>query len=153
MKVIEGRLCDVYPSNESHYSSINNIQLINGMFTTYTTLGEIIVVELNNALDFTDILEYGWLCTNQTRENGVDINEIIIKNKKSSSFDVNFVEEGISILLQMNKPTSYILMRHSTDEDFNECRHVVLISYNECNQYNNEMDLSFPKSGQILCCP
>ena len=76
MEEIEGRLYDVYSFNEGHYTPMKKIQLINGMFSLFTSLGETIVVELNNALDFTNTMGHSLLCTNQARENGVKINDI-----------------------------------------------------------------------------
>ena len=58
---------------------------------------------------------------------------------------MNFVEEGTSVPLQMNMPTSYISMRYPTDEELNECRDVELTSYNGWNPYNDEMNISLVK--------
>ena len=81
------------------------------------------------------------LYTNQARENGVKINDVIIKYNEPSRFDMNFVEEGTSILLPMNKLTPYISMRYSTYDKLNERRHVELASYNEWNTYNDEINI------------
>ena len=58
---------------------------------------------------------------------------------------MKFVEEGTSIPLQMNMPTSYISMRYPTDEELNEYRDVELTSYNGWNPYNVEMNISLVK--------
>ena len=120
---------------------MKNFQLINGIFSTFTALRQTIVVELNNALDYTDTMEYSLLCTNKARENGVEINDVPIKYNESSRFDVNFAEEGIYVLLQMNEPISYIAMRYPMDEELNECRHVELTIYKEWNIFNDEMNI------------
>ena len=129
---------------------MKKIQLINGIFTTYTALGETIVVKLNNALDLTDTMEHSSLCTDQVKEYGVEIDDVPTKYKESSIFDVNFVEEGPYVPLQINGPTSYTPIKYSMDEKLNECRHIELTSYNKWNQYNDEINILFLRSGQIL---
>ena len=153
MKVIEYGSCGVYPFNEGHYTPMKKFQVINEMFSIDTSLGERIVEELNNDLDFTDTVKHSLLCTNEAKGNGVEINDVPIRYKESSRFDVKFVQKGTSVPLQMNGPTSYIPMRHSTGKELNKCRYVELTSYNEWNPYNDEMNISFLKSGQILSDP
>ena len=101
------------------------------MFSIDTALGEIIVVELNNALDFTDTMEHSLLYTSQARDNGVEINDVPTKFKELSRFDVKFVEEGTSVLLQRNEPTPYIPIKYPMCEKLNECICVELTSYND----------------------
>ena len=64
MEVIEGRSCDIYSLNEGRYTPMKKIQFIKTIFSTDTNLGEIIIVELNNTLDFTDTMEHSLLYTN-----------------------------------------------------------------------------------------
>jgi len=58
--IVEGSSCDVYPFNDSHYDSIKSIELINVIFATETITSESIIVELNQALNFTGFNQKYW---------------------------------------------------------------------------------------------
>ena len=67
IEIVEGSSCDVYPFNDSHYDSIKSIELINVIFMTETITSEPITVKLNQALNFTESMNYSLICVNQTR--------------------------------------------------------------------------------------
>ena len=117
IEVIEDRSCDFHPLNEDYYTLMKKIQYVHGMLSTYSTLVELMSIKLTNALDFTDTMENNVLCTNQTRENRVEINNVPTKQNDSSKFDVNFVEEKMYAPLQMNGPTPYTLMIYPTKKN------------------------------------
>ena len=142
LETIDGRSCDVYPFNESHYDPMKKVQLINGAFTSETIDGESIVVELNHALDFTKSMEHTLLCTNQARDNGVLIEDTPPQYSPSSVFGLQFPEEDIFLPLQEHGPTAYIPMRYPTDEELATCRHVELTNYDDWVPYRDTHNIS-----------
>ena len=61
--IFEGRICNVQPFNDS-YEPMKGIKTTNAAFAYDTDQGETYILEVNQALDFSDTMKHSLLCTN-----------------------------------------------------------------------------------------
>lgn len=121
IEIIEGSSCDVHPFYDSHCNLIKSVGLINGIFATYTITGETIIVELNQALDFTKVICYSLLYVNQARYNRVIVDDVPKEydNFRLSTFSITspmeYENDIIEAPLHNKGLTSYINMIHHSD--------------------------------------
>ena len=126
-EVFEGRSCTVHPFNDS-YSPMTNVNTVNAYFAYDTEEGETFILHVNQALDFTDTMEHGLLCVNQSRIHGVVVDDVpqFLDYYKRSTHSVYFPTEDIRLPLQMDGPTSFLPVRYPTDEEMEFCPHLHL---------------------------
>ena len=127
LETFEGRSCNVQPFNDS-YSPMTNIQTVNACFAYDSSDGQTFILEVNQALNFTDTMEHSLLCTNQARSHGVVMDDvpIFLDSHGTSSHSVHFPAEGITMSLDMHGPISYLPVRYPTDDEIENCLHLEL---------------------------
>ena len=127
LEIFEGRSCNVQPFNDS-YQPMQNIMTANAAFAYDTDDGQTFILEVNQALDFTDSMEHSLLCVNQTRIHGVVVDDIppLLDLQNRSTHSVHFPLEDIRMPLSLHGPVSYLPVRHPTDQELNECIHLEL---------------------------
>ena len=125
LSIVEGTECTVHAFNDS-YAPMHGVKTVNGAIAVDTDDGNIYILHINNALDFTSSMEHSLLCTNQARYQGIIINDIPKLLSSVSTQDIIFPDDGITIPLHMNGPVPYINMRYPTDFDLTEGTHIHL---------------------------
>ena len=80
MSVVDGSLCTVHAFNDS-YSPLEGIQTVNGAFAVDSPEGELYILHVSNALDFTSTMDNSLLCTNQARYQGVLVDKRNVNGK------------------------------------------------------------------------
>ena len=125
--IFEGRVCNVQPFNDS-YEPMKGIKTTNAAFAYDTEQGETYILEVNQALDFSDSMEHSLLCPNQSRYHGVVIDDIppFLDFHQRSTHSVYFPTEDIRLPLALNGPISYLPVRYPTDEEMDTCVHLQL---------------------------
>ena len=113
---LDGRTCDVKGFYDS-YGSINNVGYVNVMYKYCDEGGHEYLLELNQALDFTETIRHSILCTNQARHNGVIVNDIPRIIDKKSPQCITFLSHNISLPLSMKGPVPIITVSKSKKED------------------------------------
>ena len=71
-------------------------------------------------------MEHSLLCTNQARYQGLIINDVPRLLSATSTQDMVFPNDDISISLHMNGPVPFINMRYLSDDDLAEGMHIHL---------------------------
>ena len=124
LEVFHGRSCNVQPFNDS-YSPMTNVATANACFAFDTTEGQTYILEVNQALDFTDSMEHSLLCSNQARSHGVIVDDVpqFLDYFSRSTHSIQFPAEDVSLHLDMHGPVSYLPVRYPTDEELEECTH------------------------------
>ena len=127
LEVFDGRSCNVQPFNDS-YTPMTNIQTVNACFAFDSSDGRTFILEVNQALDFTDTMEHSLLCTNQARIHGVVVEDIppFLDMQGTSSHSVHFPANDITLPLDMHGPISYLPVRYPTDDELEHCLHLEL---------------------------
>ena len=75
MEIYHGKSCVVMPFHDS-YKSMKNVQTVNAAYAYDTNDGNTVILRINQALNFSDGMENALLCPNQTRINGIVIDDI-----------------------------------------------------------------------------
>ena len=101
--IIEGRRCEVKGFHDS-YGSISNVSYVNVVYKYQDNSGQEFLLEVNQALDFTNSMTHSILCTNQARHNGVLIHDIPRVIDKDSNQCISFPDEGVTLPLLMHGP-------------------------------------------------
>jgi hypothetical protein len=126
-EVFLGRTCNVQPFNDS-YAPMKDICTVNACVAHDTKDGRTFILEINQALDFTDTMEHSLLCTNQCRAHGVIIDDVptFLDRKGNSTHSIIFEPENVSLPLELHGPVSYLPVRYPTEEELETCQHLEL---------------------------
>ena len=129
LEVYEGQLCNVMPFNDT-YSAIKGVRTVNAAYAHDSDDGTTYLLEVNQALDFSDSMYHALLCPNQARMNGVIIEDCprMLDHTGKSSHSVYFPKEDIRLPLQMKFPISYLPVRRPTSEELDTCQILTLTS-------------------------
>jgi hypothetical protein len=100
--------------------------------------GEVIVLIINQALYFGDALSNVLLNPNQLQLNNITVDYVPkhLSTKLTHSIIIN--EENFTIPLKLNGIISYFNARTPTNDEINNCSHIILTSLNEWNPYSTE---------------
>lgn len=128
-EVYEGQSCNVYPFNDS-YAPMKNIKTVNAAFAYDTDDGQTFILNVNQALDFSDTMKHSLLCPNQARVNGVVIEDCpkFLDPTNISTFSVYFPDVQVRLPLQSSFPTSYLHVRRPTQNELATCLDLDLTS-------------------------
>ena len=74
-ETFSGRTCNVQPFNDS-YSPMLDIKTVNAAFAYDSDDGMTYILNVNQALDFTNTMVHSLLCPNQARMNGMVIDDV-----------------------------------------------------------------------------
>ena len=111
---IEGTSYNVSPFSGPLF---NNISMVNGIMATDREDGQDgYILEINNALDFTNAMEHSLLCPMQARLNGVKINDVPSSLDPTSTQSVVF-PDGSGIPIHHHGPIPYINIWYPTQDD------------------------------------
>ena len=127
LEIFEGRSCNVHPFNDS-YKPMKNVLTANAAFAYYTNDGQTYIINVNQALDFSESMEHSLLCPNQSRVHGVVIDDILtfLDYYNKSTHSVYFPNEDVRLPILLNGPVSYLPVRYPTDEEMDQCLHLDL---------------------------
>ena len=126
-EVFEGRMCNVQPFHDS-YQPMQNVLSVNSSFAFDTEDGQTFVLDVNQALDFSDSMENSLLCTNQVRCHGVVVDDcpIFLDQLNRSTHSVYFPNQDVRLPLSMKGPISYLPVRYPSEEEMEFCQHLEL---------------------------
>ncbi len=126
-EVFQGRSCNVQPFHDS-YSPMKNVNTINASFAHDTNDGKTYIIEVNQALDFTDSMEHSLLCTNQARIHGVIVDDVprLLDPTNRSTHSIQFPKQQVTLPLSLFGPVSYLPVRFPNDEEMNFCERLEL---------------------------
>ena len=129
LEMLEGQYSTVYPFNES-YSPMQEVETVHAAFAVDTKLGPTYILKINQALNFTASMTDLLLCTNQSRANGLIIDDILpaFDRSKKSSFLIFDPDKQIRLPLQNRGPIPHLEVRYPTDDDFERCEEIELTS-------------------------
>ena len=127
LEVFHGRTCNVQPFNDS-YAPMKNISTVNACVAHDTKDGQTFILEINQALDFTETMQHSLLCTNQCRSHGVIIDDVptFLDRTGRSTHSIIFEDENISLPLELHGPVSYLPVRYPSEEEIESCQHLEL---------------------------
>ena len=91
---IEGRKCEVKGFHDS-YRFINNLSYLDVLYKYQDGSGQEYLLEVNQALDFTESMTHSILCPNQDQYNGVLIHDVPMLIDQNSDQCISFPENGI----------------------------------------------------------
>ena len=96
LEVYEGQLCNIMPFNDT-YTPLQDINSVNAAFAYDTDKGTTYILNVNQALDFSESMTHSLLCPNQARMNGIVIEDRprILDNHGRSTHSIYFPEENI----------------------------------------------------------
>ena len=122
LEVYEGKLCNVMPFNDS-YAPLKDIKTVNATFAYDSDDGMTYILNVNQALDFSQSMEHSLLCPNQARLNGVGIEDCprILDFYGKSTHSIYFPEEDLRLPLLMKFPVSFLPVRRPTPEELDNC--------------------------------
>jgi hypothetical protein len=126
-ETFQGRSCNVQPFHDS-YSPMKNVNTINASFAHDTNDGKTYIIEVNQALDFTDSMEHSLLCTNQARIHGVIVDDVpkLLDPSNRSTHSIQFPKQQVTLPLSLFGPVSYLPVRFPNDEEMNFCERLEL---------------------------
>ena len=129
VEYLEGRSCTVHPFNDT-YTPRSNVKLCNAVFAYDSEDGKVLLLKINQCLDFTREMQHSLFSTNQVRSNGIIVDDVpaIIDVRNKSRQAIILPEEGITLPLLMNGPVAYIPIRKPTDSEMENCRVIELTS-------------------------
>ena len=113
---ILGRVCEVKGFHDS-YNTISNVSYVNVFYKYHDKYGQEYLLEVNQALDFTETMTNSILCTNQARHNGVIVNDIPKIIDHNSPQCITFPESGVHLPLQMRGPVPILPISKPNDLD------------------------------------
>ena len=142
LEVLEGQSCTVFPFNDS-YAPMKEVQVVNAAFAVDATDGNSYVVKINQCLDFRSTMEHSLLCTNQSRANGLIINDIPPEynvHHADDDFSIYCPVSEVNLELANKGPIPHLNVRFPTDHDLSNCMHLDLTSYvKEWDPYKGEI--------------
>ena len=96
LEVYEGHLCNVLPFNY-HYTPLRDIKTVDAAFAYDSDDGDTYILNVNQALDFSESMTHSLLCPNQARMNGVVIEDCprILEYHGRSTHSIYFLEENV----------------------------------------------------------
>ena len=129
METLEGQHCTVYPFNDS-YSPMERVETVNAAFAVDTESGPTYILRVNQALNFTSSMTNSLLCTNQSRANGIIIDDIPPAFDKlgKSTFSIYDPDKQIRLPLQNRGPIPHLNVRYPTNDDLERCEEIQLTS-------------------------
>jgi len=90
----------------------------------YDTIdGETYILDINQALDFTETMEKSLICTNQAIAHGVNIEDVPEFFDNNSGHSIYFPGDAVELPLQIHGPVSYLPVSYPTDEELTSCQH------------------------------
>ena len=118
LEVYEGQMCNVMPFNDS-YTPMKNIRTVNAAFAYDSEDGQTYILHVNQALDFSQTMEHSLLCPNQSRMNGVVVDDCpkALDFHGHSTHSIYFPESDLRIPLSLRFPTSFLPVRRPTQEE------------------------------------
>ena len=127
IETFAGRTCNVQPFNDT-YESMKNIKTVNAAFAYDNDEGQTYILEINQALDFSKSMEHSLLCPNQARVHGTIISDVpkFLDSTNTSTHSVTPASTNVEIPLSMYGPISYIPVRYPSDEELDQCEHLIL---------------------------
>ena len=136
---IDGVSYNVSPFNGP---AITGITMINGAVAVDREDGQGgYILELNNALNFTDSMEHSLLCPMQARENDVIIDDRPKRFAPNSTQSINF-PSGDSIPIYFHGPIPYFHMRYPTRYDLDTYQWLSLTSSGTWAPYDQDFNVS-----------
>ena len=122
LEVFHGSLCQVQPFHDG-YDAMMNIQTVNAAFAHDMEDGRAIIINVNQALDFTEGMEHSLLCPNQARMNGVIVDDVpkFLDHRKDSQHAIVFPDSDIVVPLSMMGPISYLPVRYPSAYELDTC--------------------------------
>jgi hypothetical protein len=107
---------------------MKNVNTINASFAHDTNDGRTYIIEVNQALDFTDSMENSLLCTNQARVHGVIVDDVpkLLDPTNKSTHSIQFPKEQVTLPLSLFGPVSYLPVRFPSDEEMDFCKRLEL---------------------------
>ena len=129
METYEGKQCTVYPFNDT-LASMKNIETVNAAFAFDGDEGRVFILNVNQALNFSDTMEHSLLCPNQARINGVVVDDIPphLDYHQRTTHSIWIPERDISLPLDLHGPISYLRVRYPNEEDLDFGEYVDLTS-------------------------
>jgi hypothetical protein len=126
-EIFHGRSCNVQPFHDS-YSPMKNVNTVNASFAHDTEDGKTFIIEVNQALDFTDSMEHSLLCTNQARIHGVIVDDVpkFLDASNRSTHSIQFPVQQVTLPLSLFGPVSYLPVRYPNDEEMDFCQRLEL---------------------------
>ena len=124
LEVFSGRTCNVQPFNDS-YTPMRDIYTVNAAFAYDTDNGRTYILNVNQALDFTQSMEHSLLCPNQARVNGVVVSDVpkFLDATGTSTHSIKLPSGNIEMPLHTYGPISYLPVRCPSEEELEECEH------------------------------
>lgn len=118
--VHEGMTSNVSPFHDS-YAPMQNVKFANACFAYDAEDGKTYILHHYYGLDFTHNMNDSILCTNQSRANGVIVDDVPkqFDRQGTSTHSISFPDENVTIPLSMHNSISYLPVRYPTDEDMN----------------------------------
>ena len=129
LETLEGRLCEVRGFHDS-YNSLTNVEYVNVAYKYLDKTGQEYLLEVNQALNFTNSMTNSILCTNQARHNGVIVNDIPQVIDKQSPQCITFPSEDINLPLVMKGPVPVIPVMRPTEIELQTLPRLQLTSDN-----------------------
>ena len=129
IEVIEGTSSTVYPFNES-YEPMQGIKSVNAAFAMDVHNDQTYILRINQALDFSNSMDHSLLCVNQVWSNGILVDDIppLFDIKGTSTHSIRLEGEQIELPLLSVGPISYLLVRHPSQHEMDNCHHIHLTS-------------------------
>ena len=122
--------------------AFKNIGMVNGAIAVDREDGQGgYILELNNALNFTNELEHSLLCPMQARVNQIIINDVPKVIDSNSSQSVTF-PDGESIPIYYHGPIPYFHMRYPTRYDMDNYQWLQLTSTGSWEPYENNFNVA-----------
>ena len=109
---------------------MQQVETVNAAFAVDTKLGPTYILKINQALNFTASTTNLLLCTNQSRANGLIIDNIppAFDRSGKSTFSIFEPDKQIRLPLQNRGPIPYLEVRYPTDDDLERCEEIELTS-------------------------
>ena len=129
LEVYEGQICNVMPFNDS-YTPMKNIRTVNAAFAYDSDDGQTYILQVNQALDFSRSMKHSLLCPNQSRMNGVVIDDCpkALDYHGRSTHSIYFPDSNLRLPLSLKFPTSFLPVRRPSQEELDNCMTLELTS-------------------------
>ena len=103
---------------------MTGINIVNGCVAYDTIDGQTYILDINQALDFTETMENSLLCTNQARAHGVVIEEVPKFFDNNIRHYISFPEYSFYFLYSYMDLFSTYRFRYPTEEELTSCHHL-----------------------------
>ena len=107
---------------------MKNISTVNAAFAYDSDDGITYIIEVNQALDFTQSMEHSLLCPNQSRVTGIIVNDIptFLDVTGNSTHSIRIPKSDVDLPLCLNGSISYLPVRYPSEQELEECERIVL---------------------------